>query len=378
MRFCACAHAYASASMTRLHRQGTHAYVQEWTRSAKLPHAKTCMHMRTSARTRARVKIANEHTASSTRSPCAPGTHTLRHSRPVRAHGAELGARCRGVLALRRGGHGQLRLEHAPGHCRHATALVRDRAREGGAGPAAPQARSCGGAARGDKAADGPGQRPLGARGPGEHHACCTADSFCSPRLAPRSMLRTATRCLGGFLRFPLALWRGRPPVYINPSGSFHPAEINFPPGKLERAVVARARTQRLCFKARAPGTLVGAQPPPPPAHLLRAVSAPRTDLVRHARYGRRLGPPRKLISARDGTIRTGRYFVRNRDAEQTLHGVTAGAAAAAGLAAERSPGAAGRAPSASERAPEAPVPRRSGVGQARKRAGDAHAANSR
>ena len=62
-------------------------------------------------------------------------------------------------------------------------------------------------------------------------------------------------------------------------------AEINFPPGKLERAVVARARAQRLCLKARAPGTLVRAQPPPPPAHLLRAVSAPRTDLVRHARY---------------------------------------------------------------------------------------------
>jgi len=50
-------------------------------------------------------------------------------------------------------------------------------------------------------------------------------------------------------------------------------------------AVAARARTQHLCSKAGAPGTLVGAQPPPPPAHLQRAVSAPRTDLVRHARY---------------------------------------------------------------------------------------------
>ena len=59
-------------------------------------------------------------------------------------------------------------------------------------------------------------------------------------------------------------------------------AEINFLGRKLERAVVARARTQRLCLKARAPGTLVRAQPPPPPAHLLRTVSAPRTDLVRH------------------------------------------------------------------------------------------------
>ena len=45
-------------------------------------------------------------------------------------------------------------------------------------------------------------------------------------------------------------------------------AEINFLGRKLERAVAARARTQRsgLCFKARAPDTLVGAQPPPPPA----------------------------------------------------------------------------------------------------------------
>ena len=54
---------------------------------------------------------------------------------------------------------------------------------------------------------------------------------------------------------------------------SFHLAEINFPP-------------HLLCFKARAPGTLVRAQPPPPPAHLQRAVSASRKDLVRHGVRG--------------------------------------------------------------------------------------------
>ena len=42
---------------------------------------------------------------------------------------------------------------------------------------------------------------------------------------------------------------------------------------------------------ARAPGTLVRAQPPLPPAHLQRAVSATRTDLVRHALYWHRPRP---------------------------------------------------------------------------------------
>ena len=69
-------------------------------------------------------------------------------------------------------------------------------------------------------------------------------------------------------------------------SGSFHPSrKINFPPGKLDRAVAARARAQRLCFKAPACATLVRAQLPPPAAHWTRAVSGPRTHLVRHARY---------------------------------------------------------------------------------------------
>ena len=53
----------------------------------------------------------------------------------------------------------------------------------------------------------------------------------------------------------------------------------------------ARAHTQRLCSKVRAPDTLVRAQPPPPPAHSPRAASAPHADLVLHARYWRRLSP---------------------------------------------------------------------------------------
>ena len=53
----------------------------------------------------------------------------------------------------------------------------------------------------------------------------------------------------------------------------------------------ARAHTQRLCSKVRAPGTPGRAQPPPPPAHSPRAASAPHADLVLHARYWRRLSP---------------------------------------------------------------------------------------
>ena len=69
-----------------------------------------------------------------------------------------------------------------------------------------------------------------------------------------------------------------------DPCGNQLPTQINFPP--LEPGGRrTRARAQRLCFKTRAPGTFVGEQPPPSPAHLLRTVSAPRTDLVRHARY---------------------------------------------------------------------------------------------
>jgi hypothetical protein len=56
-------------------------------------------------------------------------------------------------------------------------------------------------------------------------------------------------------------------------------------PGHSTHADAARGRAQRLWSKAGAPGTLVGAQPPPPPAHLQRAAITPRTDLVHHARY---------------------------------------------------------------------------------------------
>jgi hypothetical protein len=69
-------------------------------------------------------------------------------------------------------------------------------------------------------------------------------------------------------------------------SGSFHPSQK--PTFLLEswsgRSPHARAHIASV--SRRAPRHLGRAQPPPPPAHLLRTVSAPRTDLVRHARYG--------------------------------------------------------------------------------------------
>jgi len=114
------------------------------------------------------------------------------HSRPVRAHSAKLGTRSRGVLTLRRGGQRRLRLEHAPGRCRQAGALMRNRASETGAGPAATQAGSS--RARGDDAADGACQCPLGERGSGEHHACFAPDSTCAPGLSSATTTLCASR----------------------------------------------------------------------------------------------------------------------------------------------------------------------------------------
>ena len=200
MRTSICTHTCTGTSKLKIHRQAPRALVQECTsKGQKYFHSKnTCtrcedVHI---FGTCTRAKHTNAHAITCnghahmqhTRTACHICIYIFfcfsfeSHSRPVRAYSAELGTRSRGVLALRRGGHRRLWLEHAPGRCRQAGALMRNRASETGAGPAAAQAGSR--RAGGDDAADGACQCPLGARGSGEHHAGFAADSTCAPGLA--------------------------------------------------------------------------------------------------------------------------------------------------------------------------------------------------
>jgi hypothetical protein len=80
----------------------------------------------------------------------------------------------------------------------------------------------------------------------------------------------------------------GRPCWPFHGAGRPHGAACSTAPAP---QFTARAHTQRLCSKVRAPGTPGRAQPPPPPAHSPRAASAPYADLVLHARFWRRLSP---------------------------------------------------------------------------------------
>ena len=80
----------------------------------------------------------------------------------------------------------------------------------------------------------------------------------------------------------------GRPCWPFHGAGRPHGAACSTAPAP---QFTARAHTQRLCSKVRAPSTPVRAQPPPPPAHSPRAASAPHADLVLHARFWRRLSP---------------------------------------------------------------------------------------